>query len=456
MLLYVFEERIASSEITSVPRAEPMPMASKGMTVTAKPCLVHVGSVGTYASNMSSRICYLAQALGCMGMFGSYLICDSEVVNVEANRRALKPVRSGIIDKIKDFIKPVKRGKNFFFTTWGRPGYGKSVGRAIKDARYWRRDIQRVEDALKKHFETLGLRTRIAITEEGFGGTSLSQGAYLRAIARRFISELDLYIGLGVIGMDLPTQRNFKKYFPLLLERGLNHNAMVLYANWRRPLGLTNREIDYHIACGMLSTVASSLWHRDKLGMVDIWTNLMRKSPIIAVSVDNRDLPTFRKMFREHKDSVAAVSILTSMLKGVWHDPKKSLLRVCADAEELEGQKVFETVSVVGDVTREELESAEELAELPSNATTLLLSSRRMRKIYVTRFTPLVTNSPEIDRVFNVERDPKMIEEISEIVPVGRKRFNELVEEGFKDYVDLERIVEFPVDELVGEGWLYE
>lgn len=417
---------------------------------------MHVGSVGTYSSNMSARICYSAQALGCMEMFGSYLICDSEIVNVEANKRALKPVKSGRIDRIKDFIRPIKRGKNFFYTTWGHPGYGKDVKRAIKDARYWRRDIQRIEDNLKKHFETLGLRTKIAITEEGFGGTSLSQGAYFRALTRRFISELDLYIGLGVIGKDLPTRRNFKRYLPLLLERGFNHNAMILYANWRKPLGFTNREIDYQIAYGILATVASSLWYRDKLGMVDIWTNLVRSSPIVAISVDNRYLPKYRKMFRERKDSAATVSVLTSMLRAVWRDPKKSLLRVCADTEELEGQKVFEAVSVIGDISREELDSAEELAELPDTATTLLLSSKRMKKIYVTRFTPLVTSSPEIDRVYEGKREPEMIEEINDFVPVGKKRFDELVEEGFKDYKELEKTVEFPVDELVGEGWLYE
>jgi len=391
-----------------------------------------------------------------MEMFGSYLICDSEIVNVEANKRALKPVRSGKIDKIKDFIRPVKRGKNFYYTTWGHPGYGKNVKRAINDARYWRRDIQRISENLKKHFETLGLRTKIAITEEGFGGTSLSQGVYLRALTRRFISELDLYISLAVIGRDLPTRRNFKRYLPLLLERGFNHNAMVLYANWRRPLGLTNRDIDYHIAYGMLATVASSLWYRDKPSMIDVWLNLIRSSPIVAVSLDNRDLPKFRKMFRERKDSPATVKVLTSMLKGIWQDPKKSLLRVCADAEELEGQRVFEVISVVGDITREELDSAEELAELPNTATALLLSSRRMKKIYVTRFTPLVTSSPEIDIVYEGKRETEMIEEISDFVPVGKKRFDEFVEEGLKDYKDLEKIVEFPVDELVGEGWLYE
>lgn len=440
----------------SVPRAEPEATPSKGISVPAKPCLVHVGSIGTYASNMSARICYLAQALGCMGMFGSYLISDSEIVNVEANMRALKPIKSGIIDKIKDVIRPVKRGKKFFYTTWGHPGYGKNVNRAMRDARYWRRDIQRIEDDLRKHFETLGLRTRIAITEEGFGGTSLSQGAYLRALTRRFISELDLYISLGVIGQDLPTQRNFKTYLPLLLERGFNHNAMVLYSNWRRPLSLKKREIDYQIAYGILATVASSLWYRDKPGMMDIWVNLMRSSPIVAVSVDNRFLPKYRKMFRERKDSTATVSVVKSMLKGVWRDEKKSLLRVGIDAEELEAQKVFETVSVVGDVTEEELESAVELAEIPDTATPLLLSSRHMKKIYVTRFTPLVTTSPEIDKVFGVKREPEMIDEINKLVPVGKKQFDELVEEGLKDYKNLERIIEFPVDELIGEGWTYE
>ena len=439
-----------------MPRAEPEFSASKGISVPAKPCLVHVGSIGTYASNMSARICYLAQALGCMGMFGSCLISDSEIVNVEANRRALKFIKSGVIDKIKDIIKPVKRGKNFFYTTWGHLGYGKNVNRAIRNARYWRRDVQRIEDALHKHFEEIGFRTKVAIVEEGFGGTSLSQGAYFRALTRRYISELEHYIGIGVIGKDLPTQRNFKKYFPLLLERGFNHNAMVLYANWRRPLKLARREIDYQVAYGVLATIASSLWCRDKPSMIDIWMNLVRSSPIITVSIDNQYLPRYRKMFRERKDSPATVSVLTSMLKGVWRDPKKSLLRVCADAEELEGRKVFEVVSVVGDITREELEIAEELAELPDTATTLLLSSRRMKKIYVTRFTPLVTTSPEIDKVFNVKREPEMIEEISDLIPVGKKRYNELVEEGLKDYKVFEKVVEFPVDELVGEAWSYE
>jgi len=58
--------------------------------------------------------------------------------------------------------------------------------------------------------------------------------------------------------------------------------------------------------------------------------------------------------------------------------------------------------------------------------------------------------------VYEGKRETEMIEEINDFVPVGKKRFDEFVEEGLKDYKNLEKIVEFPVDELVGEGWLYE
>ena len=444
---------VKTSEVVSVPRNELEPSASRGITIPTKPCLIHVGGIGTYASNMSARLCYGAQTLGCMRMFGSWLISDSETVSVEMNSKALRSLRSGVIDRVQDVIKPVKRGKNFFIPTWGHPGYGKDVRQAIEDARYWKRDIVQIIDLLKKHFEMLGLKTRIAITEEGFGATSLSQGTYFRALARRFLRELDLYICIGIIGKDLPTQRNFKKYLPLILQRGFNNNAMVLYANWRRPLQLTNKDIDYQIAYGMLATASSSLWYRGKLSIGDIWHNLIENSPIIGVSMDRRHLPTYRKRFRTRKDNKATVGVLTSMLRSVWHDPSNSLLRVPKTPEELEAEKVFEVASVVGDVTEEELNEAEELAEIPRTASTVLLSGRHLKQIYVTRFTPLVMTTPEIDWIYEVKREPEQFEEISDLVPVGKKDFDQLVYEGFQDYQRLEKTAEFPSGELIGEGW---
>jgi len=442
-----------SSEVVNVPRDEIEPSASRGLTIPTKPCLIHVGGVGTYASNMSARLCYGAQTLGCMRMFGSWLISDSETVNVDINNRALRSVRSGVVDRIKDVVNPVKRGKAFFIPTWGHPGYGKNVKQAIEDAGYWRRDLLRIADTLKKHSETLGLKTRIAITEEGFGATSLSQGTYLRALARKFLRELNLYICVGIIGKDLPTQRNFQKYFPLMLQRGFNNNAMVLYANWRKPLNLTDRDVDYQVAYGMLATAASSLWYRSKPSVGDIWQNLMRNSPIIAVSMDRRYLPTHRKWFRKRKDSKAAIGVLSSMLKGVWYDSSTSLLQTGKTPDELEDEKVFEVASVVGDVTEGELNEAEELAGIPRTASTLLLSGRHLKQIYVTRFTPLVTTTPEIDWVYEVKREPEALEEITDLIPLKGKDLEQLVDEGLKDYQSLARTAGFTLDELLGGGW---
>lgn len=444
---------LSLSEITNVPRSEPEPGASEGITIPTKPCLIHVGSIGTYASNMSARLCYSAQALGSMRMFGSWLISDSELVNVEANNKALQSIKGNVFDRIKDVIKPIKRGKNFFFPTWGHPGYGKNVIQALEDLGYWRRDIHKIVDVLKKHFETLGLKTRIAVTEEGFGATSLSQGMYFRALSRNLLKALNMYICIGVIGKDLPTQNNFKKYLPLLLERGFNNNVMVLYANWRNPLSLTSKEIDYQIAYAIITTASSALWYRSSLGVGDIWYNLMKSSPIIAVSIDRRHLPIFRKRFRERKDHKATVSILTSMLHGVWHDPRTSLLHVCKNKNELEDEKVFEVVTVIGNITEQELMEAEELAAIPRTATTLLLGNKKLKQIYVTRFTPLITTTPEIDWIYKVKREPKDIEEISDLVPVGRKEFDKLVFEGFQDYQTLSKNTDLNIDELLGERW---
>ena len=441
------------SKVVSVPRGEPEPDASRGITIPTKPCLIHVGSIGTYASNMSARLCYGAQALGCMRMFGSWLISDSESVNVEANSMALRSIRSGVIDKFKDVVRPIKRGRSFFVPTWGHPGYGKDVAQAIEDARYWRRDVRRIIETLKRHFEMLGLKTRIAITEEGFGATSLSQGTYFRALARRFLRELNLHLCVGVIGGDLPTQRNFRRYFPLMLQRGFNNNALVLYANWRRPLQLTNRDIDYQIAYGMLATATSSLWYRNKLSVGDVWQNLIRNSPIVSVSMDRRHLPTHRRRLRKRKDSQATVAVLTSMLRGVWNDPSTSLLRVSKSPDQLEAEKVFEVASVVGDVTEEELNEAEELAEIPRTASTLLLSGRRLGQIYVTRFTPLVTTTPEIDWIYEAKREPEPIEKVSDLIPVGKKDLDQLIDEGLRDYQRLERTTDYPLDDLIGEEW---
>ena len=441
------------AEITNLPRSEPSPSATKGIDIPTKPCLVHVGSIGTYASNMSARLCYSAQALGCMRMFGSWLISDSELVNVEANSRALKSIKRGYLDRIKDFLVPIKRGKNFFVPTWGHPGYGKNVIQAIEDTSYWRRDVNNIIDILKEHLETLGLKTRIALTEEGFGGTSLSQGIYFRAIARRILKGLDMYLCVGIIAKDLPTQNNVKKYLPLMLERGFHNNAMVLYANWHNPLSLTNKEIDYQVALALLTTISSSLFYRTRLSVGDIWFNLMRYSPIITVSIDRRTLPVSRKRFRNIKDSKATVSILTSMLRSVWNDPNTSLVHVNKNKNELEDEKVFEVVTIVGNVTEQELMEAEELATIPKTATTLLLGNTQLNQIYVTRLTPLITTSPEIDSLYEIKREPTDIEELNDLIPVPRKEYDKLVYEGLQDYQLFANNADINIDELIGERW---
>ena len=76
-----------------------------------------------------------------------------------------------------------------------------------------------------------------------------------------------------------------------------------------------------------------------------------------------------------------------------------------------------------------------------------------MKQVYVTRFTPVVTTTPEIDMVYDVKREPEQLEDISDLIPVGKKSFDQLVYDGVKDYQRMEKTVEFPSDELLGRGW---
>jgi hypothetical protein len=195
------------------------------------------------------------------------------------------------------------------------------------------------------------------------------------------------------------------------------------------------------------------LYYRSRLSVGDIWYNLMRYSPIIGVSMDRRHLPMFRKRFRNRKDSNATVSILTSMLRSVWNDPTTSLLHINKNQYELEDEKVFEVVTIVGNITEQELMEAEELASIPRTATTLLLGNKQLKQIYVTRLTPIITTTPEIDWIYEVKREPKNIEEMRDLVPVGRKDFDKLVFEGSQDYQLMAKKADLHIDELLGERW---
>ena len=369
---------------------------ARGEYMAKKPRYVGIEGVGTFATQLSTRIMSVAYESGATRFFQHALALDNNMDSINkavAVASRLKP-RFSLFEHKDSF-------KGFFFTLpglRGRMGFNRSLEQSTLAMPKYYGTIRRSIALLREHDKKCGTQLSMQIRPLSVSGGHAGSPQWLLNLelkAQRFDA---FKIGLIAIPDDITSINVFRKVFPLMNATGnYGLDCLIIWDNSMARMGRSIFEQDEIVVRGLAATFTAFAHDPSQPGPGDIWNALTAESRYMGVAGTREPLAISRRMFSKVSDREVAIEAVKRGILRVVEDRRSMLI----DAKVNKGLPSI--IAVSGNIGFEEYREAVGETLKPRNTMTIFSPSSD-ESLTVTRFFPLKSYVKSINRVFKLGR----------------------------------------------------